>query len=135
MSRGKKAQKVAMETDSDDIPHCLRPNRVGRPHAAYAAGYNMVMNKLTLEAMRAVGTVWGPEGSLQYLGSAALFSKEELTMGSDYEVDEVRAGDHTVASPRTKALQVEEILEGLRDALSDGINRLRWLIDSAIIAR
>ena len=68
-------------------------------------------------------------GSLQYLGSAALFSKEELTMGSDHEVDEARAGDHTVASPRTKALQVEEILEGLRDALSDGINRLRWLID------
>ena len=36
---------------------------------------------------------------------------------------------HTVASPRTKALQVEEILVGLRNALSEGINRLRWLID------
>ena len=68
-------------------------------------------------------------GSLQYLGSAALFSKEELTLGSDYEVDEARAGDHTVASPHTKALQVEEILEGLRDAMSEGINRLRWLIE------
>ena len=35
----------------------------------------------------------------------------------------------TVASPRTKVLQVEEILVGLRNALSEGTNRLRWLID------
>ena len=50
-------------------------------------------------------------------------------MGSDYEVDEARARDHTVASSRTKALLVEEILVGLRENLSEGINRLRWLID------
>ena len=50
-------------------------------------------------------------------------------MGTDYEVDEARAGDHAMASPRTKALQVEEVLVGLRDTLSEGINRLRWLID------
>ena len=76
---------MAIETDSDDIPRCSRPDRVGSPLAAYK-----LTNKLTLEAMRAVGTVWGPEGSLQCLGSAALFSKEELTMGSDHEVDEAR---------------------------------------------
>ena len=50
-------------------------------------------------------------------------------MRTDYEVDEARAGDYSVASPRTKALQTEEVLVGLRDALSEGINRLRWLID------
>ena len=50
-------------------------------------------------------------------------------MGTDYDVDEARADDHTVASPRTKVLQVEEILVGLRNALSEGTNRLRWLID------
>ncbi len=49
-------------------------------------------------------------------------------MGMDYEVNEARAGDHAVALPRTKALQMEEVLVGLRDALSEGI-RLRWLID------
>ena len=57
------------------------------------------------------------------------FSKEDLTMGSDYEVDATRMGEHVVASPRTKALQVEEILVGLRNTLSEGIDRLRWLID------
>ena len=51
------------------------------------------------------------------------------TMGSDYEVDGTRMGERVVASPRTKALQVEEILVGLRNALSEGIERLRWLID------
>ena len=56
-------------------------------------------------------------------------SKEELAVGSDYEVDEARASDHTVDSPRTKALQLEEMLVGLRENSSEGINRLRWLID------
>ena len=56
-------------------------------------------------------------------------AKEELAVGSDYEVDEARASDHTVDSLRTKALQLEEILVGLRENLSEGINRLRWLID------
>ena len=79
--------------------------------------------------MRAIGTVWGPEGRLQCLGSAAIFSKEDLTMGSDYEVNGTRMGEHVVASPRTKALQVEEILVGLRNTLSEGIDRLRCLID------
>jgi hypothetical protein len=79
--------------------------------------------------MRAIGTVWGPEGRLQRLGSAAIFSKEDLTMGSDYEVDGTRMGEYVVASPRTKALQVEEKLVGLRITLSEGIERLRWLID------
>ena len=50
-------------------------------------------------------------------------------MGTDYEVDGTRAGEHVVASPRTKALQVEEILVSLRNTLSEGIDRLRWLID------
>ena len=50
-------------------------------------------------------------------------------MGSDYEVDGTRMGEHVVASPRTKALQVEEILVGLRNTLTEGIERLRWLID------
>ena len=50
-------------------------------------------------------------------------------MGTDYEPDEARAGDYFVASPRKKALKVEEVLVGLRDALFEGINRLRWLID------
>ena len=49
--------------------------------------------------------------------------------GTDNEPDEARAGDYFVASPRKKALKVEEVLVGLRDALSEGINRLRWLID------
>ena len=75
-SRGKKARKVERETDSDDIPHYSRLDRVGHPLADYAAGYDLVANKIQLEAMRAIGTVWGPEGSLQCLGSAALFSKE-----------------------------------------------------------
>ena len=45
-------------------------------------------------------------------------------MGSDYEVDGTRMGEHVVASPRTKALQVEEILVGLRNnTLSEGIER------------
>ena len=55
-------------------------------------------------------------------------AEEELAM--DYEVDEARARDHTVDSPRTMALQVEEILVGLRENLSKDINRLRRLIDS-----
>ena len=66
---------------------------------------------------------------MQCLGSAAIFSKEDLTMGSDYEVDGTRMGEQVVALPRTKALQVEEILVGLRNTLSEGIERLRWLID------
>ena len=88
----------------------------------------MVANKIQQDSMRAIGTVWGPEGRLQCLGSAALFSKEDLIMGTDYEVDGTRAGEHIVASPRTKALQVEEILVGLRNTLSEGINHLRWFI-------
>ena len=39
----------------DDIPRFLRPNCVGRPIAEYAAGYDLVANKVQLEAMRAVG--------------------------------------------------------------------------------
>ena len=128
--RGAKARKVEADTDSDDeVPRFLRPDRVGRPLADYAPGYDMVAHKIQKDAMRAIGTVWGPEGRLQCLGSAALFSKEDRTMGTDYEVDGTRAGEHIVASPRTKALQVEEVLVGLRDTLSEGINRLRWLID------
>ena len=91
--------------------------------------YDMVAHKIQKDAMRAVGTVWGPEARLQCLGSAAIFSKEDLTMGSEYEVDGTRMGEQVVASPRTKALQVEEILVGLRNTLSEGIERLRWLID------
>jgi hypothetical protein len=89
----------------------------------------MVANKIQKDAMRAISTLWGPEGRLQCLGSAAIFSKEDLTMGSDYEMDGTRMGEHVVASPRTKALQVEEILVGLWNTLSEGIDRLRWLID------
>ena len=44
-------------------------------------------------------------------------------------MDEAAAGDYSVVSPRIKALQAEEVLVGLRDALSEGINLLRWLID------
>ena len=115
-SRGKKARKMEVETDSDDIPRCMRPDRVGCPIAEYAAGYDLVANKVQLEAMRAVETVFGSEGQLQCLGLAALFSKKEITMGTDYEADETRACecDYYVASPRTKALQVEEVLVGLR---------------------
>ncbi len=128
-SSGTKARKVDVDTDSDAIPRYLRPDRVGRPLADYAPGYDMVAHKIQKDAMRAIGTVWGPEDRLQCLGSAAIFSKENLTMGSDYEVDGTRMGEHVVASPRTKALQVEEILVGLRNMLSEGIERLRWLID------
>jgi hypothetical protein len=128
-SRGTKARKVDADSDSDAIPRYLRPDRVGRPLADYAPGYEMVAHKIQKDAMRAIGTVWGPEGRLQCLGSAAFFLKEDLTMGSDYEVDGTRMGEHVVASPRTKALQVEEILVGLRNTLSEGIERLRWLID------
>ena len=128
-SRGTKARKVDVDTDSDDVPRYLHPDRVGRPLADYAPGYDMVDNKIQKDAMRAIGTVWGPEGRLQCLGSAAIFSKEDLTMGSDYEVDGTRMGERVVASPRTKALQMEEILVGLRNTLSEGIERLRWLID------
>jgi hypothetical protein len=119
---------VDVDTDSDDVPRYLQPDRVGRPLADYAPGYDMVENKIQKDAMRAIGTVWGPEGRLQCLGSAAIFSKEDLTMGSDYEVDGTRMGEHVVASPRTKALQVEEILVGLRNT-AEGIEQLRWLID------
>ena len=49
-------------------------------------------------------------------------------MRSDYEVDGTRMDERVLASPRTKALQVE-ILVGLRNTLSEGIERLRWLID------
>ena len=124
-SRGAKARKVDVDTDSDDVPRYLQPDRVGRPLADYAPGYDMVANKIQKDAMRAIGTVWGPEGRLQCLGSAAIFSKEDLTMGSDYEVDCTRMVEHVVASPRTKALQVEEIIVGLRNTLSEGIERLR----------
>ena len=128
-SRGAKAREADGDTDSDAVPRYLHPDRVGRPLADYAPGYDMVANKIQKDAMRAIGTVWGPEGRLQCLGSAAIFSKEDLTMGSDYEVDGTRMGERVVASPRTKALQVEEILVGLRNTLSEGIERLRWLID------
>jgi hypothetical protein len=128
-SSSTKAREADGGTDSDDFPRYLRPDRVGRPLADYAPGYDMVAHKTQKDAMRAVGTVWGPEGRLQCLGSAAIFSKEDLTMGSDYEVDGTRMGEQVVASPRTKALQVEEILVGLRNTLSEGIERLRWLID------
>ena len=59
-SRGKKAREVEVETDSDDVPRYLHPDRVGRPIADYAPGYDLVANKVQLEAMRAIGTVWGP---------------------------------------------------------------------------
>jgi hypothetical protein len=111
-SRGKKARKVEVETDSDNVPRRMRPDRVGRPITEYAAGYDLVANKVQLEAMRVEETVFGSEGQLQCLGSAALFSKKEITMGTDYEADEARTCecDYYVASPRTKALQVEEVL-------------------------
>jgi hypothetical protein len=128
-SRGTQARKVDADSDSDAIPRYLRPDRVGRPLADYAPGYEMVAHKIQKDAMRAIGTVWGPEGRLHCLGSAAIFNKEDLAMGSDYEVDGTRMGEHVVASPRTKALQAEEILVGLRNTLSEGIERLRWLID------
>ena len=117
------------DSDSDAISRYLRPDRVGRPLADYAPGYEMVAHKIQKDAMRAIGTVWGPEGRLQCLRSAAIFSKEDLAMGSDYAVDGTRMGEHVVASPRTKALQADEILVGLRNPLSEGIERLRWLID------
>ena len=62
---------------------------VGRPIAEeYAAGYDLVANKVQLEAMRAVRQC-SDRKPVEVLGSAALFSKEELTMGTaDYEVDE-----------------------------------------------
>ena len=64
------------------------------------------------------------------LGSAALFSKEELTMDTaDYEVDEAAAGDYSVASPRIKALQAEEVLVGLRDALSEARDQPLEVVD------
>ena len=66
----------------------LRPDCVGRPIAEYAAGYDLVANKVQLEAMRAVRQC-SDRKPVEVLGSAALFSKEELTMGTaDYEVDE-----------------------------------------------
>ena len=128
-SRGTEARKVEVDTDNDDVPRFLHPDCVGRSLADYAPRYDMVANKIQKDAMRAISTLWGPEGRLQCLGSAAIFSKEDLTMGSDYEMDGKRMGEHVVASPRTKALQVEEILVGLRNTLSEGIDRLRWLID------
>ena len=88
-SRGTKA-RVEVDTDSDDVPRFWHPNRVERPLADYAPGYDMVANKIQMDAMRAIGTVWGPEGRLQCLGSAAIFSKEDFTMGTDYEVDGTR---------------------------------------------
>ena len=45
-----------METDSDDVPRFLHPDRIGRPIADYAPGYDLVANKVQLEAMRAIGT-------------------------------------------------------------------------------
>ena len=66
-----KARKVDADSDSDAIPRYLRPDRVGRPLADYAPGYEMVAHKIQKDAMRAIGTVWGPEGRLQCLGSAA----------------------------------------------------------------
>ena len=56
--------------------------------------------------------------------------EEELVMGSYGEVELAQARDDTVDSPRTMALEVEVILEGLRETLSEGINRVRRLIDS-----
>ena len=64
-----------VDTDSDDVPRYLHPDRVGRPLADYAPGYDMVANKIQKDSMRAIGTVWGPEGRLQCLGgSVAIFS-------------------------------------------------------------
>ena len=40
-----KARKVDVDTDSDDVPRYLQPDRVGRPLADYAPGYDMVANK------------------------------------------------------------------------------------------
>ena len=75
-SRGKEVRAEAVETDSDEIPRCSK-SRARWPFLdAYAAGYDVVANKIAREGMRAVGTVWGPERGLQCLGSAALFSKE-----------------------------------------------------------
>ena len=51
-------------------------------------------------------------------------------MGSYGEVELAQARDDTVDSPRTLALEVEVILEGLQETLSEGINRVRKLIDS-----
>ena len=74
-SRGTKARKVEVDTDSDDdVPRFLHPDRVGRPLADYAPGYDMVANKIQQDSMRVIGLVWGPEGRLQCLGLAALFS-------------------------------------------------------------
>ena len=56
--------------------------------------------------------------------------EEELVMGSYGEVELAQARDDTVDSPRTLALEVEVILEGLQETLSEGINRVRRLIDS-----
>ena len=70
----------------------------------------------------------GKEGRVEAVETVS-DAKEELAVGLDYEVNEARASDYTVDSPRTKALQLEEILVGQRDNLSEGINRLRWLID------
>ena len=82
---------VEADTDSNYEPRYKRLHCVGRPFAEFAAGYEMVTNQVQLKAMRDVRTVFGPEGRLQRLGSAALLSKEEeLTMGTDYEPDEAR---------------------------------------------
>ena len=116
------------DVDSDDEPRHKRLNSLGRPFVEFVAGYEMVTNQVQLKAMRDVGTVFGPEGRLQCLGSAALLSKEDLTMGTNYESDEARAGDYSVLFLRTRALQVEEVLVVLRDSITDEIDRLRWLI-------
>ena len=54
----------------------------------------------------------------------------KIHMGSYGEVELAQARDDTVDSPRTLALEVEVILEGLQETLSEGINRVRRLIDS-----
>ena len=105
----------------------MHPDRVGRPLADYAPQYDMVANKIQKDAMRAIGTVWGPEGLLQCVGSAAIFSKEDLTMGSDYEVDGMRMGERVVAR-RLYRWRKYSWACGIRcrKVLSA---RLRWLID------
>ena len=51
-------------------------------------------------------------------------------MGSYGEVELAQARDDTGDCPRTLALEVEVILEGLQETLSEGINRVSRLIDS-----
>ena len=55
---------------------------------------------------------------------------EERAMGSDDEVDLVHARGDPAESARALALELEEVLVGMREALSEDIIRVRGLIDS-----